>query len=380
VEMADALLGEADLRGALTGRGHVLILLGRPKSRRKSADLKVDTWFYRRKDLGPLSAGLKLPPVIRFQFRLDENGHYRLQDEVAQKQREAEALLHWIPAASIVNPHLTVAPIPPLYVGVAAASADELQRLVGTDETWPGGATAVSYPEAFPGQPPRSWVVLRLPVSLPKPDTAVGLVLDEERTAVGSFSIQLQPEIPEESWAFDLSLPVPDTRSTLMLAILSGGKTVALRKLSLRIPVAPPQATVITPAILGTELRELERYTPWTTNLFGGYHLDPNVSGRFLTTDTVYFFFDVIRPGHRLGRPPFVDVALRILRGETPVAAARWDRKPLSMMSPETYLFGSSFVLSAIDRPGAYTLELTVREPASGTVQITTLPVTIDAP
>ncbi len=380
VQMADALLGEPDLRGALTERGHVLILLGRPKSRRKSADLKVDTWFYRRKDLGHLGAGLKLPPVIRFQFRLDEDGRYRLKDEVAQKQREAEALLRWFPAATIVNPHLSAAPIPPLYVGVPAASAKELQRLVSTTETWPSGATAVSYPEAFPGQPPRSWVVLHLPRSLPAPDTAVGLVLDEERTAAGSFHMELEPEILGASWGLDLSLPVPDARSSLRLAILSGGRIVALRKLSLRIPVAPPQATVITPAILGTRLRELKRYTPWTTNLFGGYHLDPNINGRFLTTDTVYLFFNVIRPGHRPGTPPVVDVSLRILRGEKAVAAARWDRKELSMMSRQTYLFGSSFALSTIDRPGAYTLELTVREPASGTVQITTFPITIEEP
>ncbi|NOZ93124.1 MAG: VWA domain-containing protein [Acidobacteria bacterium] len=380
VQMADALLGEPGLRGALTERGHVLILFGRPKSRRKSADLKVDTWFYRRKDLGRLARGLKLPPVIRFQFRLDEDGHYQLKDEVPEKQREAEALSRWYPAASIVNPHLAAAPIPPLYVGVPPASSEELQRLVTAGETWPSGATAVSYPEAFPGQPPRSWVVLHIPRSLPEPDTAVGLVLDEDRTAAGSFRIELQPEIHRESWAIDLSLPVPDTRSSLMLAILSGGDIVAHRKLSLRIPIAPPQATVITPAVLGTRLRELVRYTPWTTNLFGGYHLDPNIDGRFLTTDTVYLFFNVIRPRHQPGTPPVVDVGLRILRGEKTVAAAHWNRKELSMMSPETYLFGSSFALSAIDRPGAYTLELTVREPASHTVQITTFPITIEEP
>ncbi len=378
VQMADALLGEPDLRGSLSERGHVLVLLGRPKSRRKAADLKVDTWFYRRKDLGSIAGLIKLPPVVRFQFRLDADGHYRLHDEVATKQHEAEATLRWYPAVSIVNPNLTVAPIPPLFVGVPEASSDELERLASAPERWPAGAIASSYPEAFPGQALRSWVVIELPNTLPEPQAAVGLVLDRERSAVGSFRIALRPVVREAGWAFDLSLPVPDSRSTLILAVLSGEDVIAVKRLTLRIPLAPPQATIITPAILGTGLRRIEEYRPWTTNLFGGYHLDPRPHGRFRLGDTVYFFFNVIRPGRRAGRPPSVHVTLRLLRGEKPVASAHWDDKELSMMSAATYLFGSSFSLAGVERPGRYTMELTVREPVSGTVQITTLPVAIE--
>jgi len=337
----------------------------------------VDTWFYRRKDLSGIASRVKLPPVVRFQFRLDDEGHYRLHDEVAAKEREAREILRWFPSVSIVNPHLRAAPIPPLYVGVPAASVTELKELVSAPERWPQGAVAASYPEAFPGQPPRVWVAVVLPDTLPEPQTAVGLVLDRERTAVGSFRIDLRPTVRETGWSFDLSVPVPDSRSTLLLTVLAGGEPVATKRLVLRIPLAPPQATVISPAIFGTGLRRVETYHPWTTNLFGGYHLDPRLEGRFRLGDTVYFFFNVIRPGRRGTAPPMLDVTLRLLSGGTAVAKAHWDRKELSMMSAATYLFGSSFSLATVGEPGQYTLELTVREPVSGALQITTLPVTI---
>jgi len=378
VRLADALLVEPELRGSLTERGHVLVLLGRPKSRRKSAGLKVDTWFYRRKDLGDLASRITLPPVVRFQFRLDDGGHFVLHDEVSSKQHDAEEILRWYPSVTIVNPHLSVAPIPALFVGVPAASAKALERLSSSPEDWPAGAIATSYPEAFPGQSLRSWVVVDLPGSLPKPTGAIGLVLDREKTAVGSFQIGLNTTVRDTGWAFDLSLPVPDTRSTLMLAVLSGNEIIAVKTLVLRIPVVPPQATIIRPAILGTGLRKIGEFHPWTTNLFGGYHLDPRPGGRFHLGDTVYFFFTVVRPGRRPGSPPVVHVTLRLLRGGTARAKAHWDDTELSMMSPATYLFGSSFSLAAVEEPGQYTMELTVREPVSGTVQITSLPVTIE--
>jgi len=378
VRMADSILAEPGLRGSLTDRGHVLVLLGRPKSRRKSADLKVDTWFYRRKDLGSLGERIKLPPVIRFQFRLDEDGRFRLHDEIPAKQQEAERTLRWFPSVSIVNPHLNAAPIRPLFVGAPPASQEELKRLVAAPIRWPAGAIAASYPEAFPGQNLRSWVVVRLPESLPEPRTAIGLVLDQERTAAGSFRIGLHPVQRGDGWSFDLSLPVPDSRSTLLLAVFAGEDTVAVKRLSLGIPVAPPKATRIMPAIFGTDLRQIEEYHPWTTNLFGGYHLDPRPGGRFRMGETVYFFFNVINPGRPAGGPPTVDVSLKLMKGQTPVAAAHWERRELSMMSVATYLFGSSFSLSEIDHAGQYTMELTVREPVSGIVQITTRPITIE--
>jgi GWxTD domain-containing protein len=378
VRMADRLLEEPGLRGSLTDRGHVLVLLGRPKSRRKSADLQVDTWFYRRRDLVNTSRHLKLPPVIRFQFRLDGHGHFRLHDEVPAKQREAQELLRWYPSALIVNPHLTTAPVPPLFVGVPAASPEELAGLASQREHWPSGGLTAAYPEAFPGQALRWWVVCNLPRDAGRPRTAIGMVLDRERTAVGSFHLDLTPTARDNGWSFDLSLPVPDTRSTLMLEILSGTGPVAARTLVLRLPLAPPQATVITPAIFGTELSKIERYHPWTTNLFGGYHLDPRPDGRFRMGERVYFFFRVIHPGRPKNGLPCVDVGLRLLRGETPVAAAHWPCHELSMMSAGTYLFGSSFTLSGLDQPGQYGLELTIREPVSGAVQITSRPITVE--
>ena len=233
-----------------------------------------------------------------------------------------------------------------------------------------------TYPESFPGHGLRWWIVVRLPREVAEPRTIVGLVLDRERTAAGSFHLDLS-SITSDGRSFDLSFPVPDARSTLLLEILSGSGPIAVRSISLRAPLAPPQATVITRAVFGTDLVRIGRYHPWTTNLFGGYHIDPRLDGRFEMGETVYFFFNVIRPGRPESGLPCVEVGLRLLRGGTPVAAAHWPCHELSMMSSQTYLYGSSFALSGIDRPGRYTLELTAREPVSGTVRITRRAITL---
>ncbi len=380
VAMADALLGEPGLDGSLTDRGRVLILLGKPRSRRQSADLQVDTWFYDRRAVEPLSRRSGVPPVIQYQFRRDGTGHFKLSDVNPAKQEVAEQILATLPGALIHNPQLVSAPIPPLFAGAPEATPDELDMLAGQLDSWPADAVSAIYPEAFPGRQRRCFTVLRLPRRMGTATRAVGLLLDRYRRAVGSFRIPLEGIPSPWGTTYQLSIPVPDDDSTLQILLTGGGFPLAGTSLSLALPTVPPGATQVLPIVVGTNLEKIEHFYPWTTNLFGGNSLEVRPGGRFLPEEELVFFFVVINPPRPAGAPPAADVKVAVLRDGQPVARGQWLGEDLSMMAPRTFLFGSSFPLAALDGEGPHSLRFRVEIHGSEVARTLTLPLLVANP
>ncbi len=380
VAAADALLGEPGLAGSLTERGRVLILLGKPRNRRRSADLQVDTWFYDRTAVAAVAHRVHVPPVLQFQFRRDPEGRFHLADVNPAKQEAALRILETLPGASIRNPHLVSAPIPPLFDGFPAATGEELELLASGLETWPGDAVAVAYPEAFPGRPRRCLAVLRLPPRLPRASGAVGLVLDRNRRIAGSFRIPLEGRDSPWGVTYQLSIPVPDDDATLEILLVDGERPVAGTRVPLALEAAPPGAARLLPIITGAGLERREHFPPWSTNLFGGNRLEVRPEGRFQAGEDLYFFFVALNPPQPPGGPPAADVEVAVLRDGEPVARGRWEGVDLSMMAPGTFLFGSSFPVASIGEVGRYTLRFRVELHGSEVARVMTLPLVISTP
>ncbi len=380
VAAADALLGEPGLAGSLTERGRVLILLGKPRNRRRSADLQVDTWFYDRTAVAAVAHRVHVPPVLQFQFRRDPEGHFHLADVNPAKQEAALRILETLPGASIRNPHMVSAPIPPLFDGFPAATGEELELLASGLETWPGDAVAVAYPEAFPGRPRRCLAVLRLPSRLPRASGAVGLVLDRNRRIAGSFRIPLEGRVSPWGVTYQLSIPVPDDDAALEILLVDGERPVAGTRVPLALETAPPGTARLLPIITGAGLERREHFPPWSTNLFGGNRLEVRPEGRFLPGEDLYFFFVALNPPQPPGAPPAADVEVAVLRDGEPVARGRWEGVDLSMMAPGTFLFGSSFPVAAIGEVGRYTLRFRVELHGSEVARVMTLPLVISTP
>jgi len=378
VAAADRQFAEAGTRGALTDRGRTLILLGRPEGRARSADLKRDTWYYERDHLPRGAVPRKTPKTLRMQFALQEGGSWVLADPVQRKQEVAEKILALAPAALIAHPELSAAPIPPLFLAAATATAGELRWLADPGLGFPEATVASTHAEVFPGHVPHSWVFVRLPQEAPQCDTLAGLLLARDNQPVGSFHLGARPSISAFGTAYGLSVPVPSSPSTLRLALASGGVPVAVLALRLELPVVPPSATWISPPVAGAEVVQQEGFSSWRTSLFGGYELVPRPLGRYFADETVYYFCHIVRPGSDPGRPPSATVRVRLVRGDTVIATTVTKGIELSAMAHDTYLLASSLPLSALPGPGSYLLELQVTEPVSGISRTTVLPVELE--
>ncbi|GEM_PF-4090480 len=150
--------------------------------------------------------------------------------------------------------------------------------------------------------------------------------------------------------------------------------------LSLALLTAPPGATQVLPIVVRTNLEKMERFYPWTTNLFGGNSLEVRPGGRFLPGEELVFFFVVINPPRPAGAPPATDVKVAVLRDGQPVARGQWLDEDLSMMAPRTFLFGSSFPLAALDGEGPHSLRFRVEIHGSEVARTLTLPLLVGNP
>ncbi len=378
IAAADEQFTLPEQRGALSDRGRVLLLLGRPASVIKASDLTGETWFYGRGQLPSEAPIGRREKRLKVPFRRDDEGEMRLAPDDDAVRRVIDGTLAAARAAWIVHPELTRAPMPALFLSAPTASAEELAATAVKNAPWPKGAVAAAVPELFPGQNPRMWVTLSLPSSAAAGDGLAGLLMDAERQPLGTFHIPAQPLPTARGTVYQLSLPVTRGSTRLRLGLFNGGNLLACTELALFTPAPPPNATWIAPVVAGAELGRQQRFRPWDPFLYGGHRLIPRLEGRYAADETLYWFTEVLRPGHRPADVPKVDVDIEVLRGTRVVAAHRESGLELSMMAPDAFIVGSSIPLAALPGAGVYRLAITVTEPMSGVSRTTELPLVVE--
>ena len=416
VAVADQELAEDDLRGSLTDRGRVLLLLGLPAERNQSvmADYlarlyrepparagrgprdrldsaadryvsvhgesfnvdrgRADAWEFPRADLG-----LELPDVPQrletvtcVFFDRDGEGAFELNSRVLDAGWCAEAMAERVEQL-VLHPDLEEVPGLAAVPGLAPASSmQESWR----DASFAGAgnlALVAARGVAVPGRYPL-WLVLSWPTDVtPRPDTMVGWLRAADGGDLGSFVRPLTGAEVDGSW--EMSIPVGDVAASLELVLAADGVPLASRELDIASVPADASATFVSPVFTGVVTGQVEQYEAGVPFVFGGYHVQVRPDGAFAAGEDMAYFGLLANPGVDEDGAQLITVALELKSGARTVTSSLPEAVRLSQVAPGVYMFGKQLPLSAFPRGQRYRLRITVRDEIAEVTRATTVPI-----
>lgn len=414
VAAADKMFAEKNVRGSMTDRGKVFILMGPPANRGKEpiekflislygrgrqdthaalggTGLDVSTvmygiafnrakgvaeiWLYTRDQL---PATVRIPKrfktVMFAFFDTDGTGHYELQRNIRDAKWAIECL-DAMPQKDLAHPNMTKMPVYPLLPGTTAATPAQLAWLAINPAPWPEGARAGVSPGVEEADIYPAWAFIILPDKVAPADTMVGRLTGADGKLIGTFQKSVTGLETQSGRLYEVSVPAPAGSSTLELALAAQGSPVAVRKLDITMEDVPAGATYITPMVAGQQVIDVTKFVAGTPFIYGGHHVVPRPDGHFAYTDTLNYFCLIVHPGLNDKGQPDVKMRMKLYLGKQPISNAPYRSLQLSKVEDNVYMFGSSLPLSILPKGGTYTLKTTVKDFIKGVSRTTMIPI-----
>ncbi len=382
VRFADENFGWGKNRGALSERGRVLILMGRPDSRQVrglegapptgaisgetgAVDGNTEAWYY---DPAKLPAGFKVKGAnlyfLFYEERLDSNA-FEL-DRTNRESFKAMSALSKAPNVYLLHPNLKEVPKPISIAGAQPASDAHLAWLAGEG---PYDDVAIVFSDlGVSSETSRPlWVHLELPPDAPSLDLLAGRVTALDGEVVSNFEFAPTPIAGQNGPAYHLAFPVDVGSYTVEIVGAAGGEPQLNTSIDAEVSTIPEEGTWMSPVWLGTTATPEPEAPHGSAFTIGGWHLTP-VSGPELTrANEIAYFGIVVRPavaedgavalrarilvkrdGHELGRPL-----------EVPLETSR--------IGGDLYMYGNSIGLGGFPELGPYEVVFEIIETNSDT-------------
>lgn len=379
VRYADDNFASEGVRGALSDRGRVLILMGTPHAAEKRAPTETvetldntaagsdevranaEMWTY---DPARLPEGFKIKgSQLLFVFYESRSGsNYFTLDRSHREATMALRAMSRAPEVYLLHPDLDEAPKP-----VAVPNAE------------PADATQLAWLEASPARNDQLrhlleigvadathlpvWLHLELPKDAPRLEALAGRVLSAAGEVLSTF--QLAPQaLPTASGgvAYHLTFPLEPGSYRIEVAGAATGTVEITWSGDVTVPTVPDEGTWMSPIWAGLSA-EMEAGAPLGQAFtFGGWHLRPFAGGPVPHASELSFFGFVVRPGGADQGPPQLEARITLRMGETRLG------RPLTMALEAIQIFGDLWLyanavnLSGLPEAGDYSIELTVRD------------------
>lgn len=392
VKAADILYGYESMRGALSDRACVLILLGKYSRRNNfppgavASDVQspgtatmddsrmvpsgslyqnrgsTEIWEYWREDL-PVRIGQNFVVAYFLETEVDDNDYVL--------DRSNSSLMHVLgkaPEALIVNPDLTEVPPIGLIPNSRPASVDQLRWFDGEERSWPETASIVADVGLAPGSRHYLWVHLCLGEEVPEDISVVGRLRAEDSSEeVGSFVVPAS-EITQGGDACELSIPVGGGRWLLDLALADDMGPIASTTVAVQTAETPLEGTCISPFVWGTSARQVPNWKVSDPFSIGGWRMDPVLDTKFSTSsdDNLSYMAYVFEPElDDEGSPQFM-VTISLSKDGRQVAKTPAQSAPLSKLGEGVWMFGRGLPLAGFSEPGSYTLKIELEQTTDG--------------
>lgn len=393
VRFADENFGFAKRRGALSERGRVLILMGRPDSRQVrslegapetgaisgetgAVDGNTEAWYYNPVNL---PAGFKVKGAqlyfLFYEDRLDSNV-FEL-DRTNRESFKAMSALSKAPDAYLLHPNLKEVPKPVSVAGGQSASPDHLAWLDGGEAPFDDVAMVFSELGVSDGVNRPLWVHLELPPDAPDLELLVGRVTGPDGEMLSNFEIHPTPIAGQYGAAYHLSFPLADGSYTVEFVGAVGGEPQLVQSIAAEISSVPEEGTWLSPLWLGTGVTPNPEATFGAAFTVGGWHLTP-ISGPELTraSEIAYFGF-VVRPVLNQEGAVELESTVQLMRDGKPFGRPLKVPLDSSKVFGDLYMYGNSIGLAAVPEIGPYEFEFTVTELNSETSSKRLLPIEI---
>jgi GWxTD domain-containing protein len=388
VAFADKNFGFGKHRGALSARGQVLILMGRPDSRQvrgidgaptvtggsgEFGDVEGNTeaWYY---DPVNLPEGFKAKGAQLYFFfyeeRLDSNA-YEL-DRTNRESFKAMSVLNRAPDVYLLHPNLKEVPKPISIYGGEPASAAHLAWLDGEA---PLDDIAKVFSELGVSDETNRplWVHLELPPDAPPLDLLAGRVTESKGEVVSNFEIAPTPIEGQYGPTYHLAFPLDVGLYTVEIVGASGGEPQLIRSITTDVSTVPEQGTWLSPVWLGTTATPEPEAPHGSAFTIGGWHLTP-ISGPELTSahEIAYFGF-VVRPDVGEDGATAVRARIRVKRDGQELGRPLEIPLGTSRIGGDLHMYGNSIGLGGFPELGSYEIIFEIIETNSDTVVEKTL-------
>lgn len=383
VEAADKQFGDSRVRGSLSDRGRVFILLGSPHRRTvqqetsvggSEARASIELWHYERGSKPPFAEG----PDFEIEF-MDSwgRGDYTL---VMSGRRSPKALLDRAVEYYIFQPGAEAAPAGPMPwdhdSGIDGAALRKSAESLG-EGGFSGVGLSVAYDQAV--TPAGDYYV---PIQLFVSDAEdlgnmdnlrfVGLVENADGEIVASYDEPADLKRTGDGAYFDRSLRVRPGVYLGTFGLARGEEIVAVGTTFLELSEQDPGVAGISELTLSRDVHVLQyAQTPTEPFAWGGMKIVPEGDREFAPRDEIWYFVVARVPGIDTGARPQLTVQLTI-EGETatgrPVRMAAPVMRDMAQPirdTPDHFLIGSSLPAGTL-QPGAYRLGMEIVNVSDG--------------
>jgi len=383
VNFADEVFAFGNHRGALSARGRVLILMGRPDSRQvrgidgaPSVDIgsgatgdvenNTETWYY---DPSKLPAGFKAKGAqlyfLFYEERLDSNA-FEL-DRTNRESFKAMNAMSRAPDAYLLHPNLKEVPKPISVAGGAPASASHLAWLDAGEAPFDDVAIVFSELGLSDSVNRPLWVHLEMPPDAPDLDLLVGRVTGPNGEVTSNFEIAANPLAGQYGATYHLSFPLSVGSHTVEIVGAAGGEPQLTQSIEAEISLVPGEGTWLSPIWLGTGVTPNQDAMMGDAFTIGGWHLTP-ISGPELTraSEIAYFGF-LVRPDLNEEGAVELESTVQLMRDGEPFGRPLTVPLNPSQVRGDLYMYGNSIGLTGVPATGPYEFEFTITEKISET-------------
>jgi GWxTD domain-containing protein len=404
VEYADSNWGFADVRGAMSDRGKVLILLGPYQERYEIAsgtdsgesrftevevgDQRVinfserpamERWVYQLAKLPNQTKELEFE-VIFVQTQAGQDC-YEL-DRTSRINMRALNLMGEAPEWYLLNPDLQELPEYPestgLVPGSTAATSEQLSWLAGDQRPWPPGSGVVSKPGLIGASHRFAWVHLLLPTTSPTAELAIGR-LRQAGTGdqIGSFAMAVEPVSLRYGHAYRVSVPIEAGQWQLDLALAGADGPLAVTTVEVTAAEPEPGATIYSPMCWGAESFQTNEMPLGDPFNIGGWVIHPRADNAYQSKESLTYGCLVIAPKLDDQGKPEVTTSVTLVIGEQRMTLIPSQLAPLAQIGPDLWMFAGALPLQGFKQTGAYQLEIELSQPADDSRSLTEIPLII---
>jgi GWxTD domain-containing protein len=378
VAAADKMFSTDKVKGSMTDRGRVLILLGMPTgqstvprnmelagSRPEQERGDAFVWVYKKSAIALVQVKVD---EIRFNFVESSPGAKDFPlDRFNMATPQANKVLGEMPEALIRNPKLKEVPRAGLVPGSKAATTAQLTVLDTQPRPWPEGTVlhVVSGVQSEVMRP--IWIHLQLADAVPAATLALGRVRRVDNGAeVGTFALDVAPLSIAGARAYELALPVDAGSYKVEVAVANEAGPVAIGEAAVTIDPSPADGTVFSQFYWGASITQEPTRALGDAFNIGGWRVLPRVTNTYVPSEELSYFCYVVRPGLNESQKPALQLGMKLFVNDKPAGELPPAGVNLSRVLRDLWMFGNALPLSNFTKPGDYRLELTLIDTIAG--------------
>jgi len=392
VAAADKMFSTEKIKGSMSDRGKVLILMGKPlpvQNIAAGADEEqgnrpsfvergaTQVWTYTKDGKPPVKKSDAL--VFVFSETRAGVGDFVL-DRSDMRNKQAFKVLAARVDELVKNPKLTDVPRVGLLPGTKAATTAQQAIFDVQPRPWPAEGAhvlAVSGVRSEASHP--IWVWLQLPDSVAPATQAVGRVRKAEGgDVIGSFVSPVTPVSVPGARAYEFSLPADPGAYNVDIALSNEAGPVAITTFAVKTDPIPADGPYVSPVAWGAETRQATPQARMGDAFhLGGMHLIPRVDNKYKADESLTYAVYVVRPSlDEQGKPR---VELKIVLRASGKDQDKQDFQPVEGVKVvgDVWVFGQGLPLSGFRRGTEFEIEVTFRDAKSGVSSTAKIPFTV---